>query len=180
MHRALSVSLVLLSATGCAKELYGTGVVYLWNGTDDKAEVTFEGRSPSKVSLRPQSGELVNDVIAGPYQIALMKGGAMGGIVGTEVVKERLTIVNVDGASCFARADISGLYSRKAAPAVLKQVYQGDTVFSIPEEIGVMPGERPPEQRSKSVFGFFRVAVIPCALIKGNEFLIEDYLQKLK
>jgi hypothetical protein len=180
MRRALFALLVCAGITGCAKELYGTGVVYVWNGTDDKAEVTIEGRTTSKVSLRPQSGELVKDVIGGPYQIAIMKGGTMSGIVGTELVKERLTIVNVAGAACFARADISGLYSRKTPPAQLKQVYQGDTVFSIPEEIGVLPGERPPEARSKSAYGFFRIAVIPCALTKGSEFLVEDYLQKLK
>ena len=180
MSRTLLMISVLGCLSACSESLYGTGVLYLYNGTDQPATVTVEGRTSAKASLRPQSGELLPNVIAGPYQLALAKGGAMGGIIGTEVVKERLTIVNVDAAACFARVDIAGLYSRKAAPAVLKQIYQGDTVFSIPEEIGVLPGERPPDTRPKTAYGLFRVGVIPCSLAKGNDFLIEDYFQKLK
>ncbi len=178
-NRWLFGLLLLGLGTGCEKELYGTSTLYIYNGTEMAAEVSLSGRSTAKVTLRAGSGELVRDLIAGPYQIAIIKGGAMGGMLGTELVRDRLTLVNVDGSACFARADIAGMYNPSKAAVHLKQVYQGETLFSIPEEIGVLPGEAPPASRPKSAYSFFRVSVVPCDLV-GNDYKLQDYIHKQK
>ncbi|MBI5511472.1 MAG: hypothetical protein HY903_22155 [Deltaproteobacteria bacterium] len=175
-----TLALVLFAtAGGCSAQLYGTGTLYVWNGTDQAVEVHVEGRTTTDVAVRPQSGTAVREIVAGPYQLLVKRGAAVAGVVGTEVTAERLTVFNVDAAGCFARVDIAGMYSRGKPPVELKQVYPKDAVLSIPEEIGVLPGERPPTTRPRSGFGFFRVIVVPCDIV-NDDWKVEDFAKNLK
>ncbi len=174
--RIVGLTLVLLAA-GCDSALYGTGVVYVFNGTEKSAEINLDGRTPRDLSLRAGGGQLLVDLVAGPYQVTIKQEGTFPQIVATEFVRERLTLINVGSAACFARADIVGMYSQHKAPVRLAQIYKDGLIFSIPEEISVLPGERVPDNRPRSAEVFFRVDVIPCELA-AEQFKVEDHLHR--
>jgi hypothetical protein len=167
----------LTALLGCRGAVNGFGAVCVYNGTDQAAEVKLTGSTPVTLSVRPNSGEIVRDCVAGTYQIAISKKGGFPQIVATEIVRDRLTLVNVDGAACFARANIVGLYGRGGAPVRLSQLYRGEIVSSIPEEIGVLPGEHTPPTRPASAEVFFRVDAVPCELT-DEAWKVEEYLKK--
>jgi hypothetical protein len=177
--RAIGSIAVLLACGACQAQIHGTGSLYIWNGTGERIEVGIEGRTPTEVSLRSQTGELFEDLIAGPYQLSVIQGEALGSIVGTELVRDRLTIFNAGSAACFARADVAGMYTKRKATVRLLEVYEKQLIVSIRDEIGVPPGRPLPATRKKSPFGFQRVAVIPCE-ITGDDWVVEDFLQKLR
>jgi hypothetical protein len=169
-------AMVLLASIACAEQIHGTGTLYLYNGTDQRATVNLDGRTRVNEVLRSRTGKLVEDCIAGEYQVSIAAGEGFPALVVTEVVKDRLTIINVDAAGCFARADVAGMYNKKKAPVRLLQLYR-ELVISIPDEIGVLPGRRMPNRRPKNAFAFQRVAVVPCEVAE-DDWTVEDFLQK--
>jgi hypothetical protein len=160
----------------CDAQIYGQGIVYLYNGTGAAVKITMQGRSPLELRLPANSGKLYEEIIAGPYQIAFSKGDAFPEMLGTQIDKNRLTIINIDGAACFARADMAGMYNRKKAPVRLLEVYKKQHVISIPDQIAVLPGQSMPDKRAKNTFAFQRVAAVPCDVAR-NDWAVEDYLQ---
>jgi hypothetical protein len=177
--RVSAAMTAFLVCGACEAQLHGTGSLYVWNSTADRVEVGVEGRTAADVALSSQTGKLLEELVAGPYQLSVVHGGALGGIVGTELVRDRLTVFNVGSTACFARADVAGMYTKRKAPVRLLEVYDKQTVISIRAEIGVPPGQRLPATRKKSPFGFQRVAAVPCEII-GDDWAVEDFIQKLR
>jgi hypothetical protein len=174
--RLTFLAMVSLASIACAEQIHGTGILYLYNGTGQRATVNLEGRTPVSEVLRPNTGKLVEDCVAGEYQVTIAKGEDFPALLVTEVVKDRLTIINVDAAGCFARADVAGMYSKRKAPVRLLHLYR-ELVISIPDEIGVLPGRRMPDRRPKNAFAFQRVAVVPCEVAE-DDWTVEDFLQR--
>lgn len=175
--RVLTVALVLCGA--CEAQIHGTGSLYVWNGTDERIDVGIEGRTPNEISLPRQTGRLLAEMIAGPYQISVVQGGVLGGMVGTELVRDRLTVFNAGANACFARADVAGMYTKNKTPVRLLEVYDKQLLISIRDEIGVMPGQPLPKKRKKSPFGFQRVAVVPCQDIR-DDYEVQEFIRKLR
>jgi hypothetical protein len=175
--RISCLTLVLLGCVACDKQVHGTGTIYLYNATNSRVTVGFEGRSTFEELLRTNMGKLVDECIAGEYQVSIAKGDEFPAMVATKILKDRLTIINVDGAGCFARADVSGMYSDNKAPVRLLQAYKGEIIISIPDEIAIPPGQGMPEKRPKNTFAFQRVTAVPCEVAE-DDWMIEDYLQK--
>jgi hypothetical protein len=165
-----------LLCASCEAQIHGKGIVYLHNGTGAAVKITMQGRTPLEQHLRANTGKLYEEIIAGPYQIAVSKGDAFPEMLGTQIEKNRLTIINIDGAACFARADMAGMYNRKKAPVRVLGVYKKQHVISIPDQIAVLPGQSMPKRRAKNTFAFQRVTVVPCDLAQ-NDWAVEDYLQ---
>ena len=175
--RTVIISWLLFMVVACDSALYGTGMVYAYNGTNKSAEISLDGRTPTALSLRSGGGQLVVNLVAGPYQVTIKQPGTFPQILATEFVRDRLTLVNVDGAACFARADILGMYSQQKAPVKLSQIYRNELISSIREEISVLPGEHVPDARPRSAEVYLRADVIPCDLA-GDDFKVEDYLNR--
>ena len=178
-HFAMVAALAMIVGVSCKGLVEGKGTVYVYNGTDAAATVKLEGSSPMQVELRPQSGQLLTGCVAGSYQISVARKGGFPEIMAAAIVRDRLTIINVGAAACFARADIVGMYGRSKPPVRVTEVYRGKAIISIPEEISVLPGEPVPQNRPRNTEIFFRVDVFPCAMADLN-WKIEEYLHKHK
>lgn len=177
MAKPALVLLLLGVLCGCQEQMYGSGVVFLFNGTERRVTIVMDGRSPNSIELRPGGEKFLEAVIADDYQVSISMGEGIPWMGATPVVKERLTIVNVDGAGCFARADVAGMYNKKKAPVRVLEVYKGQAVTPIADEIAILPGFGLPEKRPKNAFAFQRVAVVPCD-VAGDDWNVEDYLEK--
>lgn len=182
IERYLLCLLVALLGGGCEESLRGKGTIFLWNGGEEPIELRVEGPSPVSVSLAKEQGRLLTESVAGTYQITALKAGKLQGTTALELERDKLTIFNMDGLGCFGRADVSGMYTRGKQPVRLLQRYQDETVITIADDVGALPGEPLPTKRPKSDYGFQRVAVVPCDLIQtlGSDFPIEEYIRKLR
>ncbi len=164
---------------GCPAQIHGVGSLYLWNGTGETVDVELDGPTSSTVHLRRNVGKLLGEMVAGHYQIAVSKGSGFPEMLGTELKKNRLTIFDIGGKSCFARADISGMYSKNKTPVKLLEIYKNQMVISIVAEIAVPPGQPLPKSRKKTPYGTQRVAVVPCDIADDNR-QVEDFIQKMR
>ena len=173
-----AILLTVLSAAACKSEWYGTSNVYAWNGTDQIVKLQVEGTDDLDLTLRPQSGELLRDVVAGPYTIVTKREGQPDVSARTEIRKGDLTVLNVDGLGCFARADVAGKYSANMRfPVQVVSEYSKDPVIRIESAIDVLPSELLPKNRPKSAYGFYRVSQVPCELI-GDRNKMAEHLKE--
>jgi hypothetical protein len=173
----VAILLTILCAVACKSEWYGTSNVYAWNGTDQIVKLQLEGTDSLDLTLRPQSGELLRDVTAGPYTVVTKRDGQPDVTTRTELRKSDLTILNVDGLGCFARADVAGKYSANMRfPVQIVSEYSKDAVIRIDTAIDVLPGEILPAKRTKSAYGFYRVSQVPCELI-GDRTKMAEHLK---
>lgn len=178
MRLKAALLLVVLSAAACKTEWYGTSNVYAWNGSDQIVKLQLEGTDDLDLTLRPNSGELLRDVVAGPYTIVTKREGQADVSTRTEIRKGDVTILNVDGLGCFARADVAGKYSANMRfPVQIVSEYSKDTVIRIDSAIDVLPGEILPQKRPKSAYGFYRVSSVPCDTI-GDRTKMAEYLKE--
>ena len=177
MHRGASVlgrvvlALLVLCATGCERLLYGAGQVYLWNGTGAVVQVEMSGKKQGTATLRPETGQLFEKVTAGPYTFALSRGGEKGDTLSVEVQDDLLSIVNIDGVGCFARANVIGMYQKGIEPIQVGEVYRGQKTIQQEGPIDIFPGQRLPQQAPRkpySSLSFLRLVVVPCELLKGD------------
>lgn len=173
------VTVFLALCIGCPAQIHGVGSLFLWNGSGETIDVEIDGPTPSKVHLRRNVGKLLDEQVAGNYQIAVSKGSGFPEMLGTEIKKNRLTIFNIGGTACFARADISGMYNKKKSPVKLIEIYKSQMIISVIDEIAALPGQPLPQTRKKTPFGTQRVAVVPCELT-SDDWLVEDFIQKLR
>jgi hypothetical protein len=167
---------IAAAVSGCREQWYGAGTVYVYNGTDAPVRVEMEGAKSLDLPLAAQTGQLLRDVVAGPYDVRFVREGAQANTIPTEIHKDELTILNVDGAGCFARADVAGLYSQ-SRNVVVHARFKGEQVFRVDTPIDVLPSEPLPRSRPKSAFGFQRVVVAPCSIIEDDRELIEHVQQ---
>jgi hypothetical protein len=176
------VVLLVLCVMSCKSQWYGTSNVYAWNGSDSVVRLQLEGTDKLDVTLRPQSGELLRNVTAGPYTIVTRHEGVGGGDKSqrTELRKGDLTILNVDGLGCFSRADYAGKYSpERKFPVQVVTEFSKDEIIRIDVPIDVLPSELLPNARPKSSYGFYRVAEVPCDLI-GDRSKLAEHLRGLR
>ena len=169
---------LVLECVGCEADIHGTGSLYVYNGTQDAVTVEIKGPTERSVSLEPRLGQMIDKAVAGTYQATIKKrSGGTTDTVSAQVVRERLTVINVGAAACFARTDVAGMYRKDRRPVVRLQVYSGVSVFQIPEAIDVPPGEMLPKHRSKGPYAFQRLSVVPCSIIK-EDMNVEDYVHR--
>lgn len=168
-------SLVVVAAavlsSGCESAIYGEGSLYLWNGTDDRVEFSVKGRSTGEAALRFEQGQLFEEMIAGEYVITPIKEGVPLMPIKATITKNRLTVINFQGAGCFARADVSGMYVRGKKPVRVLETFEGREVMELQNEIAVMPGRRLPSSapRITPEHVYQRLVVIPCRLLKPSQ-----------
>jgi hypothetical protein len=175
--RWLAVAL-MLGCISCEANIHGAGMLYVYNGTQGPVSVEVNGPTTSSLSLEPRSGEMIEKIVAGAYQVVIKKGGAEAPeTISTEVVRERLTVINVAGAACFARTDVAGMYRKDRRPVVRLQVYSGASAFQVPELIDVLPDQVLPKHRSKGPYAFQRLSVVPCSIIK-DDMKVEDFVHR--
>lgn len=179
MMRVLAAAVSLAGLCACNSHWYGAGLVYVWNGTEQGAQIEFQGANAMLLELEPGRGELLENVVAGPYTVTIRRSGGPETQVRTELRKELLTVVNVGRAACFARADVSGMYTAGRKPVSVTEVFRGQEILPMQVPIHVRPGEALPQKRPKSTFGFQRLAVVPCDLIEDTNSL-EEHLRKIR
>lgn len=176
MSKAVAMAMLVSAALGCQKQWYGAGQLYVWNGTLQAVTIDVQGRSPAKLTLFANSGELLDSRVAGPYVVRV---ATTGETLHAEVRKTKLTLVNLQAVGCFVRADVSGRYRRDRRPADVLELYRGQSVIAFESEIRVMPGQELPEQRPKTAYTFQRVATLDCSLIDDDK-AVERYLMQLR
>jgi len=167
---------LLWAGVGCSANIHGTGQLYVYNGTQSGVTVDVKGQEDHSLSLDPRAGEMVEKAVAGSYQ-AIVKKGETAETTSVEVVRDRLTIINVAGAACFSRTDVAGMYRKDRRPIVRLQVYTGASVFQIPEQIDVLPDQSMPKHRSKGPYAFQRLSVVPCSIAKDDD-KVEEYVHR--
>lgn len=178
--RSCSVlALLALALAGCSEQLYGKASFYVWNGGDVTARVDLDGRLPLSVELRAGAGQLLEDAIAGAYDVTITSEGAAPKKLSAELRKGGLTIVNLDKRGCFVRADVSGLYGGQTKRVSVADLFADNEIFIIDVAIDVPPGRQLPSSRSRGSGGFQRVAVVPCELI-ADRVQLEEYVRKLR
>ncbi len=169
----------MASVVSCKSQWYGASNVYAWNGSDDTVQLQLEGSDALDVTLRPNSGELLRDVTAGPYTVVTKHKDGGDNSVRTELRKGDLTILNVDGLGCFARTDVAGKYTGSGFPVKVIAEYSKESVIRIDAHTDVLPGELLPQTRPKSAYGFFRVNQVPCELV-GDRTKIAEHLKEVR
>lgn len=174
--RRLAFVLAVLGASGC-KVVFGSGDILLWNSTDQPVDVTVDGRTSGTFTLPPHRGEHLEGSVAGAYKVteklptpkttefALKDGGTV--------------VVNVGSAACFARSDISGMYTTGREPVRLLQLYDKLDLLVFDVSIPILPGEPPPARRPKSAYAFQRLSEVPCNLMR-DEAAMADWVRKTR
>ncbi|MEL6338416.1 MAG: hypothetical protein AAFP04_07580 [Myxococcota bacterium] len=168
-----------LLASGCQQSIYGSSGLYVYNGTDKRTTVEISGgASPTEFLLRPGTGKLFDAQLAGERIITLKSDGGSDELK-LMLEKDTFNILNVDGAGCFARADVSGMYMDGRAPVKVSETYTGENLITMRSEVHVPPGERLPKAKPKSPFGFNRLAVVPCENLE-DAYALADYIKELR
>jgi hypothetical protein len=88
-------------------------------------------------------------------------------------------VVNVGAEACFARSDISGMYTTGKEPVRLLQTYDKLDLLVFDVSIPVLPGEPPPAKRPKSAYAFQRLSEVPCNLMR-DEAAMADWVRKTR
>jgi len=174
--RRFAFVLALLGGSGC-KIVFGSGDLLLYNGTDQSAEVTVDGRTSGTFTIPAHRGERLEGAVAGAYKVVekaptqrqdqfeLKDGGTV--------------VVNIGSEACFARSDISGMYTTGKEPVRLLQTYDKLDVLAFDVAIPVLPGEPPPARRPKSAYAFQRLSEVPCNLMR-DEAAMADWVRKTR
>jgi hypothetical protein len=171
MRASLGIA-VLLGLTSCGKIIFGSGHLFLWNGTPGPVELVVDGRSSGAFRLSSHTGERLDDAVAGSYNVTWGAAKASSG-ARFELKPDATVVVNVASASCFVRSDISGMYQSGRERVRLLQKYDRGEFLVFDQEIPVMPGERPPASRPKSAYAFQRLSDVPCELLRDEAGMAE-------
>ncbi len=170
MRNLLVVSLAW-TLVGCGKLLFGSGTVFVWNGTDERQTVEVEGRSSESLTLSSHSGERI-DAVAGKYRVVQGKGGSQRAYE-FDLKGDTTVVVSLNSAACFARSDISGMYQSGKERVRLVQTYDKVDVLTLDPEVPVLPGEPPPVSRPRSSYGLMRLSDVPCNLLRDEAGMAE-------
>jgi hypothetical protein len=170
--RWLTLAVLAAGSVGCGKVIYGGGDLFIWNGSNDRFEVDVNGRSSARFSLAAHTGQRVEDAVAGSYTVTQSKDDKQRVYDG--VLKDGGTLlVNLEGAACFVRTDISGMYQAGKERVRLLQSYDQNDVLVLDLPIPVMPGEAVPATRPKSTNAFQRLSDVPCNLLRDQAGMAE-------
>lgn len=177
---AIATLLVVTSLMGCQRAWYGSGGIYIWNGTMRSIGVVVDGRTAADVELFAHMGKHLDDVIAGPYHFEIgTADGSVSESVTAKVFKDRLTLVNVRREGCFVRADVSGMYRPDRRRVRVLEVYDRPSVIEFRDNIEVLPGQMLPVSKPRSPFAFQRLAVVDCDLIQ-DDLKVEKFVLGLR
>lgn len=180
MIRLIPALLLFLAAGGCEHSVYGSAGLYVYNGTETRATVTMKGRDePIEFLLRPASGRLFESEVAGDrsFDIEFFDGERQAVLATLE--RETFNVLNINGAGCFARADVSGMYVDGRNPVKVNETYQGENIISMKSHVHVPPGVRLPRKKPKSPYGFNRLAVVPCEDLE-DRYAIANFIKELR
>ena len=169
--RTLLVVSLGWSLVGCGKLLFGSGTVFVWNGTDRRQEVVVDGRSSDSFTIPSHSGERI-DAVAGKYRV--VQGQR---VYEFDLKGDTTVVVNLGSEACFARADISGMYQPGKERVRLVQTYDRGDVLTFDPEVPVLPGEPPPATRPRSSYGLQRLSDVPCNLLR-DEAAMSDWVRR--
>lgn len=165
-----------LCLLACQAQWYGTGQLHIHNGTPKPATILVQGNQSTHVQLTKGHGRCFKKYVAGKYNVTISQPGVTKQFFEAELKRGEWLIVNVDRRGCFARVDIAGLYDKNKAPVRVLQTYTASQVFSLPDTIDVVPGEKPPGKRAKSPYPFQRLLAVPCTLLDDARAL-DQYLR---
>jgi len=168
-----------LTLVACKGAIFGSGKLFVWNSTDGTATVTLEGRSGDEFVLAPHAGQLIESAVAGPYTMSAKLALGRTHEVAFELKGDRTYVVDVAGAACFARTDISGMYQSGKDRVAWLGDYPAQKALELADPIGVFPGEPVPAARPKSAYVFQRLSEIPCPLL-GNKHDIVEHVRLQK
>lgn len=177
MRVRLTVGLGVVLIMACQAEWYGTGNVYVWNGTPLAMSVSIEGRTPGKLRVSADSGKAVRDAIAGPYRVTLERHGAKAEHVEAELHKGRLLVINVGGAGCLARSNVIGMYRKGSQPVRLLELYTGEQIVPVADLVSLLPGDKLPTRKPKGALTFQRLSVVPCG-ITDDQRKVEAFVKR--
>ena len=176
--RWLSLAGLALGATACSKVIFGSGDLFIWNGTDGRVDIVVDGRTSATLDIPAHRGERVEDATAGPYRIFERTAGGQR-VYTLDLKNDGSSLVNIGAASCFARSDISGMYESGKERVRLLQSYDKSEVLAFDLLIPVMPGEPLPVARPKVTVAFQRLSDVPCELLR-NEAGMAEYVRRSK
>ncbi|MBN1960416.1 MAG: hypothetical protein JW841_05680 [Deltaproteobacteria bacterium] len=176
MRSFLFAVFFLIATTSCSKIIFGSGELFIWNGSDRRTEVTIDGRSSATLSLVGHSGARIKDAVAGTYRIVERRDGKEI-TYNFELKDGTSVIVNLGGHSCFVRTDISGMYQSGRERVRLLETYDKSDVVSLDLLLPVMPGEPLPATRPKSTYAFQRLSDVPCNML-NNEAKMIEYIRR--
>ncbi len=166
-----------LALAGCSV-FVGEGKLFVWNGTERPVIAVVDGRTEAELPLRPNSGALL-EATAGDYTITLQRDDGSERRQALTLAADQLAVLSVDAASCFARADISGMYQEGKPRVLLTQAYPPAELQVIDSGISVFPGEAPPAEKPRHLTAFLRLYAVPCALI-SDESALREHLRTLR
>ncbi len=170
---------LILLLSGCEESFYGTADLYVYNGTKVRRLVRMEGgEQPVEFLLRSGTGKLLRRELAGDRSFTLESEEGTVTVLAT-LEKETFNVLNIGGAGCFARADVSGMYLDGRRPVKLSETFTGENMISMRSVVHVAPGERLPSAKPKSALTFNRLAVVPCDDLEDDHALAE-YIKELR
>jgi hypothetical protein len=174
--RRLLVLTTAVCAAGCGKIIYGSGDLMIWNGSDQAVKVSVDGHSSGSYSVMSHMGERLEGAVAGRYRVTEQGSGR---VYELELKDGGTAVVNIGAVACFARSDISGMYTTGKEPVRLLQILDRADVASFDVEIPVLPGEPPPPSRPKSAYAFQRLSEVPCSMLR-DEAALADWVRKTR
>lgn len=172
--------LVAVLAMGCQDKSDGLSTLYIYNGTKQRRSVKVVGdEMRAEFLLRQGTGKLFEEQEPGERTVAFRSGDGSARSTKLELERDAFTIVNIDAAACFARADVSGMYVPGKTPVKVNEIYDREPLISMESAVHVFPGERLPEAKPQSPFGFNRVAVVPCESVE-DRYALADHIKELR
>lgn len=174
-----AVVIGLFLAAGCQESIYGTADLYVYNGTKERRHVRMEGGpEPVEFMLRSGTGKLLRGELAGDRSFTLESDEGTVTILAT-LEKQTFNVLNIGGAGCFARADVSGMYLDGRRPVKVSETFTGENMITMRSVVHVAPGERLPSAKPKSAYVFNRLAVVPCDNLE-DKHAISEYIKELR
>lgn len=180
MTRIIAAWILATAAVACTKPPTEQARVYVYNGTGERVTVSVTGGgTPVEVLLRPGMGRLLGERPEKRHTFNIRYDSGKLDKHVLDLKKKTFSVVNVGGAGCFARADVSGMYVDGRELVEVNEIYVRESLFSMKTVVHVAPDERLPSEKPKSPFGFHRLAVVNCD-DTGDRYAVSHYIKELR